>query len=54
MPGGHDVLVIHDLEEGNDLGLFNNLLLPHLSGDLFRVAIHASHQAVSIRSLLVP
>lgn len=50
-PGGHQVVVVEDLDEGLDLGPLGDLLLAHGGGHLAGVAVDAGHQSVAVGSV---
>lgn len=47
-PGGHQVVVVEDLDEGLDLGPLGDLLLAHAGGHLAGVAVDAGDQGVTV------
>jgi hypothetical protein len=49
--GGHQVVGVHDAEEGLDLGALLQLLLAHALGHLARVTIDTGDQAVRVWSV---
>lgn len=51
--GGHQVVVVDDLDEGLDLGALLLAGLGHAAGDLGGVALDASDQGVAVRVRLV-
>lgn len=44
--GGHDVVVVDDLDERLDLGALGNTVLAHAAGDLLRVTLDAGNESV--------
>lgn len=44
--GGNDVVVVHSLHEGLDLGASLDLLLAHGAGDLEGVSLNACNESV--------
>lgn len=51
--GGHQVVVVDDLDEGLDLGALLLAGLGHAAGNLGRVALDAGHQSVTVGVRLV-
>lgn len=50
-PGGHDVVVVNDLDEGLDTRTLGNTLLAHGFGDFQWVFFNTSDNAVGVRTL---
>ena len=52
LPGGHDVVVVDDLDERLDLGTLSDALLAHVLGDLEGVTLNTGNKGVAITTLL--
>ena len=52
LPGGHQVVVVDNLDERLDLGTLGDALLAHVLGDLEGVTLDTSNDSVTVTALL--